>query len=36
MKIFQSLNEDAEYKNLSIDSTSVKVHQHSTGAKKCQ
>lgn len=33
-KIFQTLNEDADFENLSIDSTSVKSHQHSAGAKK--
>ena len=36
LKMSQSLNEDADYENLSIDSTSVKTHQHSTGAKKGQ
>lgn len=36
LKIFQALNEEADYENLSIDSTSVKAHQHSTGAKKGQ
>lgn len=32
--IFIHLNEDADYENLSIDSTIVKAHQHSAGAKK--
>lgn len=34
LKIFQALNEEADYENLSIDSTVVKAHQHSAGAKK--
>lgn len=34
LRIFKALNEDADYENLSIDSTSVKAHQHSAGAKK--
>ena len=33
-KIFHTLNVEADYENLSIDSTSVKAHQHSAGAKK--
>lgn len=32
--IFTALSMDADYENLSIDSTSIKVHQHSAGAKK--
>lgn len=32
--IFHALNAEADYENLSIDSTSVKAHQHSAGAKK--
>jgi transposase len=36
LKIFQALNVVADYENLSIDSTSVKAHQHSAGAKKGQ
>lgn len=32
--IFHHLNEDADYENLSIDSTTIKAHQHSAGAKK--
>ena len=32
--IFHTLNAQADYENLSIDSTSVKAQQHSTGAKK--
>jgi len=34
VKIFMELNIDADMQNLSIDSTSVKAHQHSAGAKK--
>ena len=33
-EIFQVLNTGVDYENLSIDSTSVKAHQHSAGAKK--
>lgn len=33
LRIFQALNEDADFENLSIDSTSVKVHPQSAGAK---
>lgn len=32
--IFKALSADADYENLSIDSTLVKAHQHSAGAKK--
>ena len=32
--IFHALNAEADYENLSIDSTSVKARQHSAGAKK--
>lgn len=32
--IFKELNADADFENLSIDSTSIKAHQHSAGAKK--
>ena len=32
--IFNALNKDADYENLSIDSTLVKARQHSAGAKK--
>ena len=32
--IFNALNNDADYENLSIDSTLVKALQHSAGAKK--
>jgi transposase len=32
--IFKQLNTDADFENLSIDSTSIKAHQHSAGAKK--
>ncbi len=34
LTIFKHLNSEADYENLSIDSTSVKAHQHSAGAKK--
>lgn len=34
LRIFQALNEDADFENLSIDSTSVKAHPQSAGAKK--
>ena len=33
-RIFKALAADADYENLSIDSTLVKAHQHSAGAKK--
>jgi transposase len=33
-EIFQALNKDKDFENLSIDSTSIKAHQHSAGAKK--
>ena len=33
-KIFESLTVDADMQDLSLDSTSVKVHQHAAGAKK--
>lgn len=33
-KIFEVLTLDADEQDLSIDSTSVKVHQHAAGAKK--
>lgn len=32
--IFKALNSEADMENLSLDSTSVKAHQHSAGAKK--
>ncbi|WP_167374654.1 IS5 family transposase [Paenibacillus helianthi] len=32
--IFQTLQVEPDFENLSIDSTSVKAHQHSAGAKK--
>lgn len=32
--IFQSLQVEPDFENLSIDSTSIKAHQHSAGAKK--
>nr|WP_081382545.1 transposase [Paenibacillus odorifer] len=34
--IFQALHIEPDFKNLSIDSTSVKAHRHSAGAKKTQ
>jgi transposase len=33
-KIFEILSADADKQDLSIDSTSIKVHQHAAGAKK--
>ena len=33
-KIFEALAVDADTQDLSIDSTSIKVHQHAAGAKK--
>jgi len=33
-KIFESLTNDADLQDVSIDSTSCKVHQHAAGAKK--
>jgi transposase len=32
--IFQALNDEADFENLSIDSTVIRAHQHSAGAKK--
>lgn len=32
--IFQALSIDADFENLSIDSTSIKAHPQSAGAKK--
>ncbi len=34
LHIFEALNEDADFENLSIDSTSIKAHPQSAGAKK--
>lgn len=34
LKIFKSLNEEPDLEHLCIDSTTVKAHQHSAGAKK--
>ncbi|WP_394803501.1 IS5 family transposase [Huintestinicola butyrica] len=34
LRIFETLNEDADFENLSIDSTSIKAHPQSAGAKK--
>jgi transposase len=36
LTIFKELNSEADYENLSIDSTCIKAHQHSAGAKKGQ
>lgn len=33
-KLFEALITDADMENISIDSTSCKVHQHAAGAKK--
>jgi len=33
-KIFDVLSSDADKQDLSVDSTSIKVHQHASGAKK--
>jgi len=33
-KIFELLSVDADMQDLSIDSTSIKAHQHAAGAKK--
>jgi transposase len=33
-RIFQALGADADYENIMIDSTSIRVHQHGTGGKK--
>jgi len=33
-RIFEALAVDADMQDLSLDSTSIKVHQHATGAKK--
>lgn len=32
-KVFKSLSEDADMENLSIDSTSIRVHQSANGGK---
>ena len=34
LHIFQALNADADYESLCIDSTSIKAHPQSAGAKK--
>ncbi|WP_225989805.1 hypothetical protein [Bacillus cereus] len=34
LTIFQELNAEPDFENLSIDSTCIKAHQHSAGAKK--
>jgi transposase len=36
LRIFQAVGEDSDMETLSLDSTSVKAHQHSAGAKKGQ
>jgi len=33
-QMFQDLNIDADMQDISLDSTSIRVHQHGTGAKK--
>lgn len=35
-EIFSILSIDADYQDLSLDSTSIKAHEHSAGAKKGQ
>lgn len=34
VKMFKELNVDADLQDISLDSTSIKVHQHAAGAKK--
>jgi len=34
IEIFNTLSVDADFQDLSLDSSSVKAHQHSAGAKK--
>lgn len=34
LRIFKALGEDADYENIMIDSTSIRVHQSGTGGKK--
>jgi len=34
VKMFHDLNIDADMQDISLDSTSIRVHQHGTGAKK--
>ena len=34
VKMFHDLNIDADMQDVSLDSTSIRVHQHGTGAKK--
>jgi len=34
VQMFHDLNIDADLQDLSLDSTSIKVHQHAAGAKK--
>ena len=35
-RVFEDLKKDSDYENLSIDSTTVKAHQSSAGAKRGQ
>ena len=35
-RVFEDLKKDSDYENLSIDSTTVKTHQSSAGAKRGQ
>lgn len=34
VRVFKNLNSDADMQNLAIESTIVRVHQHSAGSKK--
>ena len=34
LAVFHALHADADLENLSVDSTSIKAHPHSAGAKK--
>ena len=34
LRIFEALNQDADMEYLSLDSTMIKAHPHSAGAKK--
>ena len=36
LKVFEHLEKDSDYENLSIDSTTAKAHQSNAGAKKGQ
>lgn len=35
-KVFKALSKDAKMENLSIDSTSIRVHQSANGGKLCK